>query len=101
MKVAKTYRAKRCPRCRQMLPAAAFRLNPKMRSGLSSWCRPCMAVRNREWRDANPEYVAAANAARRKAPTPKNCSACGVEYSAKHPHSHRCPDCQSEHRRKR
>lgn len=56
---------KRCARCREYLPAEAFMPNPKMRSGLNSWCRPCVAERNRQWRAENPAYVDEANARKR------------------------------------
>jgi len=33
--------SKRCRHCERELPAAAFPANPKIRDGLSSWCREC------------------------------------------------------------
>jgi hypothetical protein len=59
-----------CPRCEQLLPAAAFTPNRTAKSGLNSWCRECERVRRRaqyasdparwkfeadRWRRANPE----------------------------------------------
>jgi hypothetical protein len=56
---------KRCPRCGEWLPFEAFRENPRARSGLDSWCQVCHVDATRAWRAANPEKVAASNAARR------------------------------------
>jgi hypothetical protein len=41
---------KRCARCGQWLPLEAFRPNPRLRSGLGSWCKACHAKRMQEWR---------------------------------------------------
>jgi hypothetical protein len=47
-----------CARCQKWLPVADFRPNPKLMSGISSWCRACHAERTRQWRAANPAYNA-------------------------------------------
>ncbi len=39
MKATRTI--KRCPQCKQTLPATAFSTNPARSDGLSSWCRSC------------------------------------------------------------
>jgi predicted nucleic acid-binding Zn ribbon protein len=60
-----------------MLPAEAFRRNPRNRDGLDSWCRRCHAEATREWRAANPEHIAEYNERRR------------AEYAAEHPRTSR------------
>jgi hypothetical protein len=92
---------KRCARCRQVLPAAVFAPNARLLTGLHSWCRPCVAARNREWRAENAGYVAAANAARREGPFPKVCADCGEWFAARVRAQVRCPGCQLEMRRGR
>ena len=57
---------KRCTHCKQWLPAAAFLLNPRLKSGLSSWCRSCAVERTQQWRVDNPDYIDRTNAARRE-----------------------------------
>lgn len=52
-------RGRTCTRCKRWKQAAAFRPNPKLRVGLSSWCRRCQVARTREWRaDASVEIAA-------------------------------------------
>jgi hypothetical protein len=41
---------KHCARCMRYLPAAAFREDPRLHSGLSSWCRECAIAATQEWR---------------------------------------------------
>jgi hypothetical protein len=73
---------KRCSRCDQWLPLEAFRPNPRLRSGLNSWCRPCCAEATRQWREANPKYIEGDNARRRE------------DYQSAHPLSERsCAVC--------
>jgi hypothetical protein len=91
----------RCARCRQILPVTEFAPNPRMKSGVHSWCRPCAAERNREWRAANAGYVEAANAARREGPFSKVCADCGEQFDASRRAQVRCPGCQVEMRRGR
>lgn len=46
----------RCAVCGRVKPLDEFSPgNPKMKSGRSPYCRPCAALRQREWREANPE----------------------------------------------
>ena len=47
------------------VPLEAFGPNPDLRSGYKSWCRSCCADRTRQWREANPEYLAEYNQRRR------------------------------------
>jgi hypothetical protein len=92
---------KRCARCRQTLPAEAFRPNPKMRTGLSSCCQSRSAARTRRWREANPEYVAAYAAARRTPPARLVCSECGREYEGRRGRlvcSRKCKDARYKRR---
>jgi len=78
-----------CCRCRQWLPLEAFRPNPNLRSGIDSWCRPCHANAVREWRERNPEYIAALNERRRREyreahPRPtRPCVVCGRDFSGR------------------
>jgi hypothetical protein len=58
---------KRCVRCEQWLPLDQFRLNPRMRSGLDSWCNGCKLERTRQYRVEHPEYEQAYNERRRAA----------------------------------
>lgn len=58
---------KRCVHCEQWQPLEAFRPNPRMRSGLNSWCKECQKERNREWRAEHPEYEKNYNEKRRAA----------------------------------
>lgn len=58
---------KQCRKCNEWLPTEAFRRNPKLKSGLHSWCKPCCVARTRQWRAENPDYVEAYNHSRRKA----------------------------------
>lgn len=41
---------RRCARCDELLPLAAFRPDARLQDGLSSYCRPCAVERTREWR---------------------------------------------------
>jgi len=69
----RTEPGKWCCACRQWLPLEAFGPNPELRSGFKSSCRSCCAERTRQWREANPEYLADYNEKRR------------AEYRAEHP----------------
>jgi hypothetical protein len=76
------WRLKPCSRCRERKPPDAFPPNAQLSSGLSSWCRACHAEATRAWRDANPEQVAARNAARRLPPLlPRACATCGETFT--------------------
>jgi hypothetical protein len=55
---------KRCTRCQGWLPDEAFRPNPKLKSGLSSWCKECQLEETRRWRAEHRDEI---NAARREA----------------------------------
>ncbi len=41
---------KQCKRCDEVKPAEAFCPERRMRDGLRSWCRQCVALYNRDWR---------------------------------------------------
>jgi len=92
---------KRCARCRRMLPASSFPSNARMKSGLGSWCLECVAARNREWRAANPDYVQAANVARRLGPFQVSCVDCGRSFEASRRSQVRCRECQVAMRKAR
>jgi predicted nucleic acid-binding Zn ribbon protein len=77
-----------CCSCQQWLPPEAFAPKPELRSGFDSWCRSCHAERTRQWREANPEYLAEYNERRRS------------EYRAEHPRTSRpCVVCGQPHSR--
>lgn len=64
-------------------PLDAFSPNRNLSSGLSSRCLPCAMSAMRQWRAANPEYMAANNERRRE------------RYRAEHPHPTRpCVVCR-------
>jgi hypothetical protein len=94
-------RVKRCARCREVLPAEAFTPKPQAQTGLSSWCRPCVAARNQQWRAENRGYIETSNAARRIGPFPMTCSACGSDFEARSRLQTRCGPCQLQHLRTR
>lgn len=56
-----TAKTKPCARCKEVLPVSAFPPNPKLKSGLHSYCRPCRNVR--------PDTP-------KVAPVPKECNSC-------------------------
>jgi hypothetical protein len=69
--------------CRRWKYADEFRLNPNISSGLHSWCRECCAARQRQWRAANPEKVAAQLKRERAKPVELVCSECGERFSGR------------------
>jgi hypothetical protein len=89
---------KRCSRCCEWLPAAAFRPNPRMSSGLHSWCRACAREGMREWRAEHREQL---NAKRRAGPFPTTCADCAETFAARVRTQVCCPDCQASMRRAR
>jgi hypothetical protein len=76
-----------CTSCQEWLALERFGPREELRSGLDSWCRCCRADRTRQWRDANPEYLAEYNARRRGEyrdahPVPtRACVVCGRLHS--------------------
>jgi len=46
---------KLCSRCERWLPTSEFRPNPRLSSGLHSWCRECCLERTRQWRAEHRE----------------------------------------------
>lgn len=46
---------KRCSRCKVDLPASEFNRHSTNKDGLQTTCRRCQLLRNREWREKNPE----------------------------------------------
>lgn len=88
----------RCARCRRVLPARTFRTNPKMRSGLNSWCKACAVARMRQWRVEHPEAVAASNAARREGPWPRTCAGCGEKSAGNRRNARWCATCRPRRR---
>lgn len=111
----------RCAKCRKALPAESFRPNPKMKSGVHSWCKPCTVESTREWRHRNRDEIArrkrehyyanreAENARRmaffrRSQPlTERNCLACGKTFvpDQRNSQTHCAPDCTTRRNRGR
>lgn len=50
---------KRCPRCGETLPLTAFARDRGRRDGASMYCKPCSAIRAKEFRAANPDKMQA------------------------------------------
>jgi hypothetical protein len=71
-----------CTNCQRWLPVKTFPPDQRMRDGLSSHCRRCRADAVKRWRDANADYVAAYNAARRLGPFELTCAECGGLFTA-------------------
>lgn len=63
----------RCTHCERWLPLERFAPNPRLRSGLNSWCRECQVGATRRWREANPGYQAAYNERRRLGARERAC----------------------------
>ena len=55
---------KLCRSCEDELPASRFRPDPRMKSGLYSYCRSCEATKARKWNADNPEKRAEIEARR-------------------------------------
>jgi hypothetical protein len=62
-------------------PLDGFPPSRQTRDGRSSWCRGCANAKTREWRDQNPERVAAYAVARRVAHGPRECVECGEDFT--------------------
>ncbi len=73
---------RRCIRCRQALPLAAFPPSNTY-DGLGPRCRECRRELNRLWREQNPDAIAAHNEARRIPPTKLTCTECGSEFEGR------------------
>jgi hypothetical protein len=65
---------------------------------VESWCRPCHAEANREWRANNREWVERYNESRRIGPRERDCVDCGATFVAglRGPVSSRCVSCRRE-----
>ena len=74
------------------MPADAFRPNPRMLSGLHSWCKQCQLERMRAWRAEHREEL---NRRRRLGPFATVCADCGETFAARVRTQVRCPDCQA------
>lgn len=56
---------KTCGLCGEVKAAKEFRPNPRMKSGLDTYCRPCAVAKSRAWREANPDRVKALQSSRK------------------------------------
>lgn len=57
-----------CRKCGDSKESEALPPNARMRDGLHSWCRACMALAARRWRERNAEKVQAYKESRRVKP---------------------------------
>ena len=48
-----------CRGCKQKQPVENFYVNTRMRDGHLSYCKNCVRIKAREWRDAHPDIVKA------------------------------------------
>jgi len=77
---------KLCSSCERWLPLDRFHLNPRLRTGLCSWCKECGLERTCRWRAEHPEAERKYNAERRKRyraehpPAEKTCAVCGAAF---------------------
>ena len=84
---------RRCSRCGESKPRAAFRSNPRMGDGLSSWCAACANAANREWRAGNGRtYALGYNSGRRVQHPRIACAGCGLRFRAPRRDSRFCCD---------
>lgn len=56
---------KTCRICEEELPAESFRPDPRMKSGLYSYCRPCESKKAQQWHRDNPDKRAIIEARRK------------------------------------
>lgn len=45
----------RCSKCKEVKPSTEFAKNNSKARGYHSYCRPCVVINTREWREKNPE----------------------------------------------
>jgi len=57
---------KSCSRCGELKPLDGFHRKSRSKSGLNPECKACACVRNKQWRQDNPEKVKANNARPRR-----------------------------------
>ena len=83
-----------CCGCMQWLPLEAF----MVQSGVAGRCRSCRAEHLRQWRAANPEYVAAYNERRRIGIRERQYVTCGARFTAgkRGPAGKRCAGCRRQ-----
>jgi hypothetical protein len=49
-------KTKKCSKCGQIKSINEFGKNKRIKSGLSSWCKDCLAKYNKQWHISNPKY---------------------------------------------
>jgi hypothetical protein len=77
-----------CRRCRKRKRRAEFWPNPRLSTGVSSWCKDCSRASSRASRQ---RYRDRYNAARRQYPTKHTCTVCGNEFESTNPLATFCP----------
>jgi hypothetical protein len=90
--------AKRCSKCGEFKEAAAFRPNPRLKSGLDSWCSACRDAYLATWKADDVD--ARRRAHRATGPFRENrvCSECSLPFTAR---SSTATVCSAECRRTR
>jgi hypothetical protein len=89
---------KHCPHCAGYLLLEDFRPDPKLKSGLSSWCAKCSNEYNQKWRSEHRDQIDAYDLARRVEPTKLKCSECDAEFYGR-PNRKSCsPECRKLHK---
>jgi hypothetical protein len=90
-----------CARRGESKPETEFARRARMKSGLHSWCKACSAERMRQWRAENPDYVAAANEARRAVPRERPGELCGTPFTGRVDKRYCSRRCRDERHRDR
>lgn len=102
---------KRCPDCGKVKPLTEFGPSANGKFGRHTYCRPCQAIRQREWRQRHPDRVRAENKRRlaEKREHANNaraaCAVCGGPMGAGTGYPgrsvERCSTCRHEQARER
>ena len=76
------YLMKACSKCKAEKPKTEFNNDRRSKTGLCSYCKPCVAEKNRAYKEANPEKCAANIRKWKKANAGKIAEASRVYYIA-------------------
>jgi len=78
---------KTCRKCGKEKKRSEFRLNRRMRDGLSSWCAACHREATRRWRADHRDEINEARRGRRQLPSPRplGCSKSVPRASERNP----------------
>jgi hypothetical protein len=92
--------AKRCSKCGQSKPRDAFPPNPRLKSGLDSWCRACRAAYFATWKADDVDARRQAHRAVGPFREHRVCSECSLPFTARSSTATVCSD-ECRRRRKR